>query len=72
MWSEPRFEVERDGTAMLNDNELATWYQRLKLPERARKIIDQAVFGADTPRWRRALKREWALSQPEDGQDNPV
>ena len=37
MWSEPRFEVERDGTAMLNENELATWYKRLNLKASRRK-----------------------------------
>ena len=38
---DPEFEAKQDGVAMLNENDLAAWYQRLNLTERARKIIDQ-------------------------------
>jgi putative transposase len=44
------FEAERDGSAILNENDLAAWCQRLNLNERARKIIDQVRSSEPTRR----------------------
>jgi hypothetical protein len=58
---------------MLSPEELAAWYEQVKVSQQGRSVIDQVRSSDPGPagRWR-PQEHEWPLSEPENGHDNPI